>query len=69
MVAIAIWLKITPTPKVALFSADNLRPYHANCITQCFDLGDYFQTHFCHEVSDMHLHILAINTIYRELFS
>ena len=52
-----------PHPKVAFFWADNLQPYHAKCITQHFNLGDYVQSHFCHEVSDVHLHILAINTI------
>ena len=38
------------------------QPYHAKSITQCFNLGNYFQLHFCHEVSDMQLHMLAINT-------
>ena len=28
----------------------------------CFNLGDHFPPHVCYEVSDMHLHILAINT-------
>ena len=49
-------------PKVAFLWADNLGPYHAKSITQCFNLGDYFQLHFCQEVSDMQLHMLAINT-------
>ena len=63
MVTIAIWMtRNYPYPQSSLFWADNLRPYRAKCITQCFSLGDYFQPHFCHEVSDMHLHILAINT-------
>ena len=39
-----------------------LGQYHANCITQCFNWGDHFPPHVCYEVSDMHLHILAINT-------
>ena len=52
-----------PLPrKVAFLWADNLRPYHAKSITQCINLGNYSQLHFCHEVSDMQLHMLAINT-------
>ena len=62
MVTIAIWLKITPTPQLAFFWADNLQPYHAKCITQYFNLGDHFPPHVCYGVSDMHLHILAIST-------
>ena len=63
MVTIAIWLTQNyPYPQLAFFWADNLRPYHAKCITQCFNLGDHFPPHVCYEVSDMHLQILAINT-------
>ena len=67
MVIIVIWLtQHYPTPKVAFFWADNLQPYYAKYVTQCFNLGDYFQSHFCHEDSDMTLHILAINIIWRD---
>ena len=32
-----------PLPhKVAFLWADNLQPYHAKSITQCFNLGNYF---------------------------
>ena len=55
--------KFPPTPKVAFFWAQNLQPYHANFIIQCFNLGDYFKPHFCHEVNEMHLHILAIGAV------
>ena len=44
---------ITPTLKVAIFTADNLRPYHAKNIPHCFNLGDYFESHSCRQFSDM----------------
>ena len=50
-----------PLPHKVAFS--EMATYHAKCITQCFNLGDYFQPHFCYEVSVMQLHIFAINTI------
>ena len=47
VVTITTWLTQNyPSPKVALFWADNLWPYHAKCFTQCFNLSDYFQSHF-----------------------
>ena len=49
--------KLPLPPQLAFFWADNLWPYHAKCITQCFNLGDHFPPHVCYEVSDMHLHI------------
>ena len=54
--------ELLPTPKVAFLLVDNLRPYHAKSITQCFNWGNYFQLHFFHEVTDIQLHMLAINT-------
>ena len=38
--------KLPLTPKVAFFWADNLWPYHAKCITRCFNSVHYFQPHF-----------------------
>ena len=61
MVTIATWLTQN-YPKVAFLWADNLQPYYAKYVTHCFNLGNYFQLHFWHEVRDMQLHILAINT-------
>ena len=54
--------ELPPTPKAAFLWVDKLRPYHAKSITQCFNWGNHFQLHFCHEVSDMQLYMLAINT-------
>ena len=51
---------------VELRTFDHIMPIASPSV---FNLGNYFQPHFCHEVSEVHPHILAVDTISRDLFS
>ena len=59
-----------PLLKRSLFSElrtyDHIMPIASPSV---FNLGIYFQPHFCYEVSEVHPHILAVDTISRDLFS
>ena len=71
IVTIATWLTQNyPYSKKAFFSElstyDHIMPIASPSV---FNLGNYFQPHFCHEVSEVHPHILAVDTISRDLFS
>ena len=70
MITIATWLTAHyPYPQSSLFLSWELAAISCQSHHPVFNFGDYFQPHFCHEVSEMHLHLLAIDTISRDLFS